>query len=533
MQCGPGRELGGGRGEVKNYDEDLIATPALEELSALPNVRDVCLGFRRIAGKMSQELAVVVYVDRKRPEAELPKGAVVPKFVANLKTDVTEELDASCYSFAVELPEDSMRERPLKSGVSIGISDEHAGTLGFFARRNSDNKPVMVSNYHVLYRGRLLLDIAGEPHEAFQPPIGTDNKIGDVADGNIGGTVDCAMAVLDEEGSSCCCKSPIKHENKTRNTETGGVTDNSLNLVGIRRAQVGDIVHKTGRRTDRTMGKIISVNKAIPDPVDASDRELPAGNSFTFNSLISIGTWDPVANDFDLTTPFTRQGDSGSAIYNDAGEILGLYFLSSTDTTTNEKISYACHIEEVETSLGITVPGSRAGLSGAPGAPIAALDRDPSGDDIAFGDVTIARASVDQVAEALDQIVQETRAGRAWRGLFEAHQYEVLKQVNAKRGVTLAWQRGAGPAWLAALIRSAQRTDYKLPNEIDGVTPLCLARDMRRALHQAGGPELRADLDRYGDQLEHLIADTKSAPQGVRLLTEHAPKARELEASDG
>ncbi|WP_298934749.1 hypothetical protein [uncultured Ruegeria sp.] len=518
------------------YAKDLIAKPALKMLRALPNVTDVGLGLRRVNGRLTQELAVVVYVDKKRSEAELPKGAVVPRIVGNLRTDVDEELNPAFLrpSDGPPLPEDSTRVRPLLSGVSLSTSPDHAGTLGFFARRNSDSKPVLVSNYHVLYRDRDLLDITGEPHEALQPPRGSDTRVGEVVDGSIGGAVDCAIALLDEEGSSCCCKSPIKHENRTRNTETGG-TDNSVQMTGIRRAQVNDLVTKTGRSTDRTLGRIVNASKDVTGAVDYSDFDLPAGDSFNFTNLIMIVTWDAAAGDFDDTIPFGTSGDSGSAVVNEAGEIVGLYCLGFNDPANNRHFGFACHIEDVETALQITVPGTRAGLGAAPGAPIAALDHDidTSAGEVAIGDVTFARAGVDQVAEALDRMLSATPQGRAWREIFERHQYEVLKHVNRKRGVTLAWQRGAGPAWLAALVRSAQKPEYTLPQQVDGVDALMLAKAMRMALWREGSPELRADLDNFGDQLEAMIGRVTTAARGVRLLTKHAPEAQKLETQDG
>jgi len=505
-------------------------------LRALPNVTDVGLGLRRVKGRLTQELAVIVYVDKKRSEAELPKEGIVPRLVGNMRTDVDEELNPAFVrpGDGPPLPEDSTRVRPLLSGVSLSTSADHAGTLGFFARRNSDSKPVLVSNYHVLYRDRDLLDITGEPHEALQPPRGRENKVGEVVDGAIGGTVDCAIALLDEEGSSCCCKSPIKHENKTRNTATDG-TDDSVQMTGIRRARVNDLVTKTGRSTDKTLGRIVNVSKDVTGAVDYSDFDLPAGSSFNFTNLIMIVTWDAAADDFDDTVPFATSGDSGSAVVNDAGEIVGLYCLGFSDPVNNRHFGFACHIEDVETALGITVPGTRTGLGGAPGAPIAVLDHDidTSAGEVAIGDVTFARSGVDQVAEALDRMLSATPQGRAWRAIFERHQYEVLKHVNRKRGVTLAWQRGAGPAWLAALVRSAQKPDYVLPDQIDGTDALALAQAMRRALWLDGSPELRADLDAFGDQLEALIGQVTATRQGVALLTDTAPQARTPEAQDG
>ena len=131
-------------------------------LMALDHVRDVGIGFKSVGGRMTDELAIIVYVDEKLPREALRKKSIVPPRIDGMPTDIEEDIDARFVrpSDGGPLPADSMHVRPLRSGLSISLDFDHAGTLGFFARRNSDKKPVLVSNYHVLFRDRGLPGIA-------------------------------------------------------------------------------------------------------------------------------------------------------------------------------------------------------------------------------------------------------------------------------------------------------------------------------------------------------------------------------------
>lgn len=517
---------------TEEVQSDIPITPAVEALRRLPHVRGVGLGLKRVGGAFTRRPALVVEVARKRPLEEVPEAERIPARIGNLETDVEEPLDARlCRPALGMLPLDRLRVRPLLSGVSIGVSGDHAGSLGFFARRNGDNAPVLVSNYHVLYRGRSLLDITGEPHQVFQPPVGSDNRVGAVAGGTIGGTVDCAFAVLDEEGSSCCCRAPIAHENRTRNTQATGASD-AVRMTGIRRAQVNDLVTKTGRSTGRTVGRVVHVSKAVSGAVSYAGFDLPAGDSFGFSDLIMIVTWDTGAAAFDVQTAFAAEGDSGAAIVNEAGEIVGLHFMSYHDPASGRRFSFACHIEAVEAALNVTVPGTRQGLGTPAGAPLAALDQDidPGSGTVVIGGAAFPRRGVEAVAARLGAILSATEAGRAWRQILARHQHEVLALVNRRRGVTLAWQRAAGPAWLAAAVRSVSTPGYALPERIEGVSPLDLARRVRAALRRDGSAGLRADLDRHGDRILALLAGVRRAENGVAALAAEAPEG--MEAAD-
>ncbi len=504
---------------------DILKTPEAAALLNLPNVQSLGLGLKRVGGRYTQDIAVIVDVDKKLLPDQLPPESRVPPMLGDVPTDVQRMLDPAGFrpDDGGPLTVDRQRVRPLCAGLSIGVSSEHAGTLGFFARRNSDGKPVLVSNYHVLYRGRGTLDVTGEPRRVFQPPIGAENKVSDIAGGEIGGTVDAAYGVLDLEGSTCCSRAPIAHENKTRNTQSSGPSD-AVIIKGVARAEVNDVVTKTGRTSGKTTGRVVRVDMRVSSAVDYSDYDLPAGSSFTFNDLIMVVTYDPATGTYDDHTPFATRGDSGSALINDRGELVGLHFLSYETAADARRFGFSAHIAAVEQRLGITVPGTRRSVPAAPPAPVLAqYGGDLETGDFVIADTRFAAGTAQRLGAEIRGRFATGAAGQAWQALFMRHRDEVIRLVNARRGVTLTWQRAHGPAWLAACMRSMTHPEFVPPAQIEGVTPSDLAIAMRAALMRDGSAELQRDLDAHGAQLLAILANVATPDEAVAALNSQAP----------
>ncbi|WP_165970425.1 hypothetical protein [Actinomadura sp. 6K520] len=144
--------------------------------------------------------ACVIYVRRKKPEAELAKGEVLPRSVVvdggRIETDVVE----TGRIYAHELRD---RERPALAGISIGHENVTAGTLGCFVldKANGDRLSIL-SNNHVLAdinRG-VAGDAIYQPGPADAPKV-AENVIARLTRFvpiDFGGTsvVDCAVADL-------------------------------------------------------------------------------------------------------------------------------------------------------------------------------------------------------------------------------------------------------------------------------------------------------------------------------------------------
>lgn len=102
-------------------------------------------GPKRVAGQLTDEAAVVVFVRRKQPGAALLQQAAVPDLLGGLATDVREV-------GVIMTRQATYHPRPVPWGAGIEISDDlmsDAGTLGALVRDATGAK-FLLSNAHVL-----------------------------------------------------------------------------------------------------------------------------------------------------------------------------------------------------------------------------------------------------------------------------------------------------------------------------------------------------------------------------------------------
>ena len=116
--------------------EEARAAKAANEAAifARANVVGVGIGNKMIRGRETGEPCIVVFVEAKRPEAQLRHRDVVPKAFGAIRTDVVEtgRFHARRSEQAMDL-ERTKRIRPAPGGVSIGHVQITAGTLGLAA----------------------------------------------------------------------------------------------------------------------------------------------------------------------------------------------------------------------------------------------------------------------------------------------------------------------------------------------------------------------------------------------------------------
>jgi hypothetical protein len=221
---------------------------------------------------------------------------------------------------------------PQSTPLLIGASTAHArgcwGTLGFFARRNSDGSRGFVSNNHVIAhedQGREGDDVihADGSH-------GTRVVIGSLAGDypRLNGEarrVDCAFARLRPDVA-------VKQD-------ALGEEDR---LSAIPASPTGPVeVIKIGGTTGRTEGRM---------------------TAFTLTDVIVDYSFGPVQFHDQIeiesltTTPFSRGGDSGSLIFTRDREPLALLFAGSAlGGTTDSGLTYANPIGSVLEALGVTL----------------------------------------------------------------------------------------------------------------------------------------------------------------------------------
>ena len=132
-----------------------------KELLAHPDVHGVGIGYKKVGGKKTKELALVLHVYKKVPIEELQPSRRLPtefsflsrreKERITIPTDVREVIppipEVKCADCDVDFED---RVRPVPGGFSIGLSGVPGGTIGGYVWDNNTEQIVFISNEHVL-----------------------------------------------------------------------------------------------------------------------------------------------------------------------------------------------------------------------------------------------------------------------------------------------------------------------------------------------------------------------------------------------
>ena len=159
-------------------------------------VNGVAIGVKETAGKLTDRLSIIVYVNKKVPRGRLTAGVCIPSALRvttpsgseiELLTDVQE---ANFAAVGAEHGGDygakaSERVRPCPGGVCIGPREGYSGTLGCWVKDKTTNSPVLLgsaSMFHTIGDGRD--PVVGEP--VYQPApqslttVNPDDQIGEL-----------------------------------------------------------------------------------------------------------------------------------------------------------------------------------------------------------------------------------------------------------------------------------------------------------------------------------------------------------------
>lgn len=292
------------------------------------NVVGVGIGEKLVGGRPVGVQALKFLVRVKYPNSQMLNKQVLPKQVDGLPVDVEEVglLRALAGPAAAgAMPNPRIRCRPAQPGCSIGFQDPNnqflmAGTFGAVVKKGGSL--YILSNNHVL---------ADENHLPLNAPIFQQGLLdgGSVTNGQIAvltevvplrpGTMNQVDAALAK---------PLQNGLISRDVLFIGAPK------GKTRAKFDMIVHKFGRTTGYTVGRITSLATDVTIQYES-------GNFAFQNQIIIVGLDNK---------PFSDQGDSGSLILERATQkAVGLLFAGSpTHTIAN-------HITKVGSALGITL----------------------------------------------------------------------------------------------------------------------------------------------------------------------------------
>jgi hypothetical protein len=287
------------------------------------NIQGLGIAERITDGRKLDELALKVYVDRKLPKAKVtnlvPKKLDLPGMEMQVETDV-EEIGK------VVLEMHTGRFRPAMPGSGLGHLQVTVGTFGCLVRKKGTQSPLYIlSNSHVLANQ----GVAAAKDPVVQAGVTDggampDDHLCELAEwvpfqftaDDYPNTVDAAIAKV------------LRKKDVTSAVRLIGVPKGVSTVV-----RRGMQVRKSGRTTDLTIGEIKDVDYRL-----ALNYKKPGGGTGR------VGLTDQV-----LCTRYTDGGDSGSAVFNNDGKIVGLHFAGSTSSSIFNRIG------NVLDALGIEV----------------------------------------------------------------------------------------------------------------------------------------------------------------------------------
>ena len=470
--------------------------PIKESLTSIPNVVAVGIGLKETDGGFTNEIAYRVFVDRKRPLSELGPDEIIPPVIDGIKTDVLtpyviKPRPGVCGTERLT----QAKHRPLQAGISVSNNSTGSGTLGWFGTLDSDGTTVLLTNEHVIgsvIDAKVAQPILGCESDCCCCTCGEDDAIGKVVRSVTNSTVDCGIARIDTEFVAGIDLAIVNNIGPDVITVANPPTAAAV---------VGSNVRKIGIRSGLTRGIVVHIGDVAAAGTD------PAGGVIAIrpNQVLVIPDPAETYQVSDMSTgvqickfAFSNSGDSGSAIVDANDQIVALLF-AGDETTNSVDITFACNIASVLAAL--SAAGSAITLSSSPPGRRARFKR-VRRENPAVNLRTEVPITVPQevTVSFLGSVAEANR--QSWLfNLYEKHHREILRLINHCRPVTVAWQRGQGPAYVAALARAAREPAYRVPYSVGEISREHLLNRLRVVLIAHGSDALTRDIERFGDDL--------------------------------
>jgi hypothetical protein len=286
------------------------------------NLVGVGIGEKVTSGKPTGEMCVKVFVAKKYPKGRISRSHLIPQDIGGIVTDVEGVGYPKKFVIAQQ-----RRHRPVPAGVSAGL-DLHAveyrfaGTLGVIvADRNDPKRFSALSNNHVLADENRVESGAGVVQPGTldggknRDRVATLSRFVPLKFDNRRNWMDAALAVFD--------RGIAVDKGIWGIGDPSGSGKPSLNLV----------VRKSGRTTGLTEGIVRALN------ADILDIEYDQGMVRMDDVIVIRGTQGP----------FSKGGDSGSAIVDPQGRIVALLFAGS------DVVTFAIPIQRILRRLQVRI----------------------------------------------------------------------------------------------------------------------------------------------------------------------------------
>lgn len=386
---------------------DEACARAREVFGKIEGVAGIGFGQKETGGRYPGDIAITVYVWKKKAPEELTPEEHIPATFEGYKTDVTEVPLGAPLACDNKAPYDTIvggiQIQPTLKSLPQKIP---LGTLGCIVRRRGDagrENVYLLTCKHVLFTPE-----SGADDFAYQPiappPPGAKDLPGTKRTGlgptqeappidNLQGYtytvidpatqqpttkqgdffIDCAIARINIDskcGCSTCTEDDIKYDvtitdlelnQKNDITDVRSVIENKD--ISVTQGDTKNRVYKVGRTTGKTVGfvrKVDAIVKVLSDPTN------PNSTLLVRNNMIQID-FDPAsapqANGKNCKGHawFAEEGDSGSIVVDEQRRAIGLLAIGpppqiNGQPTPNAYPSFACHILPVLDSLKICIP---------------------------------------------------------------------------------------------------------------------------------------------------------------------------------
>ncbi|MFC0542521.1 hypothetical protein [Kutzneria chonburiensis] len=517
-----------------------------DDLLARPGVRYVGLGGRERAGRPVPESVIKVFVERKRPAAQLPAGQLIPAEVDGIPTDVVDlseepaddgpatpprwpggrlRAESDKDETTPELVQGTERVKVLMGGIMVSSDAAQSGTssangtIGCFFRDTTDPSIVyLVSNHHVL--GQRVGTDNADITTKIRHPHGPDdilcsccsNRIGRFYYGARNGVVDAALARLDP-GTKWTAD----------NIGIGPITGvHEFTVQQLTTVPAFD-VWKWGIRTRGTGGMVRAINvqgKAFGGK----------GDTITYKNLILVKANPPEPGITDYC--FSQEGDSGASIVDSAGKAVGLVVSGIVDTDTDEVkqiprdpgedppilnrwtlaipmkdiLDYFTTVQHLPVALATATEfGQINVVPEAPKHPALAMVAPELAPALSAAAAPADAASVKRwlpgvtppdtaTLSRLREDLANGAAGRRLLDLWSAHGTELTGLVDGNRRVAVAWHRTGGAGLFQLLIRMANNPELVVPATLNGVPVAECVDRVIAGFTRFASPELQAAL---------------------------------------
>jgi hypothetical protein len=500
-----------------------------QELFRIPGVHAVSVQPKTVKGRRTTEFAIVVFVARKKPAAELHLGEVVPPVLEGVKTDVVESAplivsagggvltDDNHYAHLLggaKIVSDGMSD--LVAGAHLGpVSIQHfVGTAGCVAISQDPAVTDPSKKFVALTCAHVLLEVVrttthdsnavGQPDTSSLCCKSCDHTIGhtdhDVLltgfDPNTNPqpppvTIDAGFVTLDPEIEWAAEVIASGRGDSITTEQIAGAhqvgPEEALFNMATDPPTPIYAVHKRGVRTEDTKGWLLSINTSGPVQYVSIDGTIR--KQLMFTNQLEIVTQDDAKF-------FCLEADSGAAILNSSRQVIGLLFAGPVDEKTQPPTIHvaANPIGDVQTKLKVLVADSTTypGVQTVPKPGVAAH---------AFAKLPADRATLRQRMETARAELGGTELGGQLDTALHRHFGEIRRLVNLNKRAAAVWRRIRGPAWISEVLNCLLDRGRQFPVELEGRTLSDCFDQLAVVLRRYGSSGLLDDLATYGPEL--------------------------------